>query len=77
VLVALLAELNAAAPSLQGIVVAAVTIALLGLVAFVPPALLLAPTAAAAAGLALYAALLALVRPDGLLGGWRYLRALA
>jgi hypothetical protein len=55
---------------------AAVSMAVLAGLAFVPPALLLAPATAAAVGLLAYAVLLALVRPRGLLAGWRYLRAL-
>ena len=57
--------------------IAAVTVALLALVAFVPPSLVLAPAAAAAVGLALYVAVLGLVRPAPLRGAWLYLRALA
>ena len=56
-------------------VVAALVLGSVTLVAFVPPGLLLGP-AAAAAGLALYAGLLALLRPSGLVSAWRYLRAL-
>ena len=56
---------------------AAEALALLALVAFVPPSLVLAPAAAAAVGLALYIVVLGLVRPAALRGAWRYLRALA
>ena len=51
--------------------------AALGCVAFGLPALVLGTGAAALVGLVLYAAALALVRPAGLLGSWRYLRSLA
>jgi hypothetical protein len=44
--------------------------------AFAPPALLLGSAASAALGVVLYAVLLAVVRPRGLLASWRYLRAL-
>ena len=45
--------------------------------AYVPPGLLLPAVAAAAVGLGVYAALLAVVRPAGFVDAWRYLRALA
>ena len=77
VLAGLLIDLDAIRPAARGLAVAAVTIALFALVAFVPPSLVLAPPAAAAVGLALYAAVLALLRPAPLRDAWRYLRALA
>ena len=46
-------------------------------VAFGAPALVLSAGAAASVGLVLYALALALVRPAGLMGSWRYLRSLA
>jgi hypothetical protein len=49
----------------------------LACVAFGIPALGLDPGPAASVGLALYAAALAVVRPAGLRGSWRYLRSLA
>ncbi len=52
-------------------------LALLAFVAFLPPWLLLGPVAAAAAGIALYAAALGLARPAPLREAWLYLRALA
>jgi hypothetical protein len=76
VLAVLLSELGALRPTTGGILAAALSVAVLATVAFLLPALLLAPAVAAAVGLVAYAVLLALVRPRGLLAGWRYLRAL-
>jgi len=59
------------------VISAAAGIAALGCVAFGLPALVLGTGAAACVGLVLYAGALALVRPAGLLGSWRYLRSLA
>ena len=73
----MLHRLHAAAPTLSGLLRAAAGIAALGCVAFGLPALVLETGAAALVGLVLYAAALALVRPAGLLGSWRYLRSLA
>jgi hypothetical protein len=61
---------------LGGIQIPWLTVAVVALVAFVPPWLLLGPIAAAAAGVAVYALLLATLRPPELLASWRYLRAL-
>jgi hypothetical protein len=77
VLAGLLVDLDALPPTGRGLAAATLTIALLTLAAFVPPALVLGPLAAAAVGLALYAALLGLLRPPPLRDAWRYLRALA
>jgi hypothetical protein len=73
---AVLARLHVLGPVARGVAVAAVVLGGVTLAAFVPPGLLLGPLAAAA-GLALYAGLLALLRPPGLVAAWRYLRALA
>jgi hypothetical protein len=73
----MLHRLHAAAPTLAGLLRAAAGIAALGCVAFGLPALVLGTGAAACVGLVLYAGALALVRPAGLLGSWRYLRSLA
>jgi O-antigen/teichoic acid export membrane protein len=72
----MLHRLHAAAPTLAGLLRAAAGIAALGCVAFGLPALVLGTGAAACVGLVLYAGALALVRPAGLLGSWRYLRSL-
>ena len=74
---AMLHRLHAAGPALARLLRAAVGIGALGLVAFGLPALVLGAGAAACVGLVLYSAALALVRPAGLLGSWRYLRSLA
>jgi hypothetical protein len=75
-LAAMLARLGAVTAAVRGLVTAALVVAGIALVAFTPPGVLLGPLAAAGAGLALYAALLATVRPPGLRAAWRYLRAL-
>lgn len=76
VLVLLLLQLDGLAPTVRRVALAALTIAALTAAAFVPPGLVLGGTASAVAGLALYAALVALVRPRGLRESWSYLRAL-
>jgi hypothetical protein len=75
VLAALLRELGPLVPALRGIVRAAVIVAAVTLVAYVPLGFLLG-TPAALAGLLGYVALLALWRPGGLTESLRYLRAL-
>jgi hypothetical protein len=77
VLAGLLIELDVIRPTSRGLTIAAATIALLALVAFVPPSLVLGPLGAAVVGLGLYAAVLAVLRPAPLRDAWRYLRALA
>jgi hypothetical protein len=72
---AILHRLRALRAAARGVAAAAVVLGSVTLAAFVPPGLLLGPVAAAA-GLALYAGLLALLRPSGLVSAWRYLRAL-
>jgi hypothetical protein len=76
VLAALLAQLQALESGLRGIGRAAVVIAAVAVVAFVPANLLLGPLPAALAGVLLYAALVAAWRPRGLTESWGYLRAL-
>ena len=76
VLVALLWELRAAREGLRGIGLAAGVIAALTCAAFVPPGLVAGGVISALVGLALYAALVAVVRPRGLMASWAYLRAL-
>ena len=77
VLAGLLVDLDALRPTARGLAVAALTIGLLALAAFVPPLLVLGPLAAAGAGLLLYIVLLGVLRPQPLRDAWRYLRALA
>ena len=76
VLVALLMELGALSGAARGFVAAAAVVGGLSVGAFVPPALFLGATSAALAGLLLYVALFALIRPRALVSSWRYLRAL-
>lgn len=76
VLVALLSELRALRTTLPGLTRAALLVALLAGLAFVPPALLLPQTAAALVGVLVYAALFAVARPPDLREAWAYLRDL-
>ena len=76
VFMALLRELGALRGGLRGVLAAALVMGGLALVAFVPPALVLSATRAAAIGLVLYAALAVGVRPRPLRSSWGYLRAL-
>ena len=72
----LLRELDAFAETARRLGVAAAVVAGLTVAAFLPPALVLGSIASALVGALVYAALLVLIRPSGLLAGWRYLRAL-
>jgi hypothetical protein len=72
----LLRELDAFAETARRLGVAAAIVAGLTVAAFLPPALVLGSIASALVGALVYAALLAVLRPSGLLAGWRYLRAL-
>jgi hypothetical protein len=78
VFAALLAVLSARtlARVAEGLVVPVVAIGALGALAFGVAAHLLEPIPAAALGLALYAGLLAAMRPRGLRAAWGYVRAL-
>jgi O-antigen/teichoic acid export membrane protein len=76
VLIALLVALGAFADTARRLAEAALLVAGLTVVAFLPPALVLGPVAAGMVGLAVYVALVALIRPAGLRAGWSYLRAL-
>ena len=76
ILVALLSELGALRDAARGLVVASSVVGGLALASFAPPALVLGAVAAGFAGLAIYVALLALVRPRPLTSSWQYLRAL-
>ena len=77
VLAVMLHRLYAALPTLSRLFRAAAGVGALVVVAFGAPALVLSAGAAASVGLVLYALALALVRPAGLMGSWRYLRSLA
>jgi hypothetical protein len=72
----LLRELDAVSPGLWGIARAAVVIAGVAVIAFLPLGLAVGSVAAAIAGVAVYAGVLAVWRPAGLTGSWSYLRAL-
>ncbi|MGH3066926.1 MAG: hypothetical protein ACRDOF_11585 [Gaiellaceae bacterium] len=76
VLLALLSELDALEGGVRGLTTAAATIALLAVVAFLPPALLAGPAMAALVGTVVYGSLVLLVRPRGLRASWAYLRTL-
>jgi hypothetical protein len=76
VLCTLLFELGAFAGATRQLAGAALLVLGVALVAFLPPAVVLDSFAAAAVGLVAYVAILTLVRPRGLVHGWRYLRAL-
>jgi O-antigen/teichoic acid export membrane protein len=76
VLAGLLHELGALRRAVGGLLTAAVWLGALAAVAFLPPALLLAPVVAALSGAALYVVLVAIARPRGLRVAWGYLRTL-
>lgn len=78
VLAALLAVLSSHTlrATAEGLARAVVVIGAIALPAFVLPSLALGPVAAAAVGLAIYAALLLGIRPRPLRDAWAYLRAL-
>lgn len=76
-LVLMLRRLHAVAPTLAALGHAAATVAAAAAAAFGLSAVVLRPGLAAAVGLALFAVALVALRPRGLLGSWRYLRALA
>jgi O-antigen/teichoic acid export membrane protein len=76
ILGALLRELDAFREIARQLAVAAFVVTGLAVVAFLPPALVLGSIASALVGGVAYAVLLAVLRPRGLVAGWRYLRAL-
>ena len=76
VLGALLRQLGVLAEAARELALAALVVAALTVAAFLPPALVLGSVASALVGLVVYGVLLALIRPRGLVAGWRYLRAL-
>jgi O-antigen/teichoic acid export membrane protein len=76
ILGALLRELDAFRETARELAVAALVVAGLAVLAFLPPALILGSIASALVGGLAYAVLLAVLRPRGLVAGWRYLRAL-
>ena len=76
VLVALLAQLGALDHGLRGVAVAALAVAALTCAAFVPPGIVARGAVSALVGVAIYVALVVLVRPRALRESWSYLRAL-
>ena len=76
VLTGLLRALGVLRAASRGLAAAASIVTALAVVAYAAPALVLGPIPTALAGLALYAAAVAVVRPRGLISAWRYLRAL-
>jgi hypothetical protein len=75
-LVAMLVFLDALRLVSKGLLVAAGTVAVVGAISFVPAGVLLGRAGAAALGLGVYLVVLALIRPTGLRGAWRYLHQL-
>jgi hypothetical protein len=75
-LVAMLVFLGALRLVSKGLLVAAGTVAVVGAISFVPAGVLLGRAGAAALGLGVYLVVLALIRPTGLRGAWRYLHQL-
>ncbi len=76
VLVGILRELDALRAGIRGIAGAALALAAVTLVAYLPLGLVLGSVAAALAGLFVYCVLVAVWRPAGLTRSWSYLRAL-
>jgi hypothetical protein len=76
VLAALLWSLGSFGAALRGVAAATAVCGGLAAVAFLAPSIVLGAVAAAAAGLALYAAALLSWRPAGLRAAWAYARAL-
>jgi hypothetical protein len=76
VLAALLAQLDAVEDGLRGIAAAAGAVVALTCAAFVPPGVVAGGAVSAVVGVAIYVALVALVRPRALRESWSYLRAL-
>jgi len=76
-LVAMLALLQATAPTLRGLGVASGTVGVIAAIAFLPAGLVLGPVPGAAIGIPAYVVLLVLARPAGLRNAWHYLRSLS
>jgi hypothetical protein len=76
ILAALLRDLNALGETARGLTIAAVTVSLYAVGAFVLPWLFLGPIAGAVLGVVLYVGVIALVRPAPLRESWRYLHSL-
>jgi len=76
ILGALLWELGAFGETMRRLAVAAVVVGGLVVLAFLPPSLVLGSAASALVGTLVYVGALVVLRPRGLVSGWRYLRAL-
>jgi hypothetical protein len=76
ILLVLLRALGAVVPVVRGLAVAALVCGGLAALAFVLPRLVVGPIAAAAVGVVVYAAVLALWRPAGLRHAWAYVHTL-
>jgi hypothetical protein len=76
VLGALLRELSALRWALRGLALASAGVLAMAVPAFVVSWLLLTPRPAALLGVVMYCALIAVLRPRGLVASWHYLRAL-
>ena len=76
VFAALLRQLGAVGVTARGLAVAAVTLGGIALVAFLLPAVVLGPIAAALVGLAIYVGVVVAWRPRQLRASWSYLRSL-
>jgi len=76
VLVVMLAAMNALGRVVKGLLTAAAVCGGVALPAFLLPRVVVGPVAAAAAGVVLYAAVLAIWRPAGLRHAWAYVRTL-
>ena len=76
VLAVLFAELHVLATAFRGLLLAGAVVGGICVLAFGVPALGLGALPSAVVGVAVYGAILALVRPRGLQTSWRYLRAL-
>ena len=77
VLAALLWELDVVRATTGGLAKAAAAVLALALAAFVPPAALFGSLIAAVLGVVAYCAIIAVLRPRGLLESWHYLRSLS
>ena len=75
-LAVMLVGLEALGPATRGLGTAAVLVAVIAVGAFGAVAVVTGPAASGALGIAVYGALLAVLRPSGLRRSWHYLRAL-
>jgi hypothetical protein len=76
ILGALLWELGAFGETMRRLAIASAAVGGLVVVSFLPPSLVFGSIASAVVGTLVYVGVLLVVRPRGLVSGWRYLRAL-